>query len=81
MAHVARLNAATLAALATAPAAPSNVKIVTKGLDNDSTLHWEPSVGAADYEVIWRSTNAPDWEYVSPLGTPCVQPCTFRRIM
>ena len=68
VAHVARLNAATLAALATAPAAPSNVKIVTKGLDNDSTLHWEPAVGAADYEVIWRSTNAPDWEYVQPVG-------------
>ncbi len=62
--HVARLNAATLAALASAPAPPENVKIVTKNLDNDSTLTWEASAGAAAYEVVWRSTSAADWEYV-----------------
>ena len=38
---VARLNAATLASLASAPAPPANVKIVTKELENDSTLKWE----------------------------------------
>ena len=64
VAGVARLNAATLASLASAPAPPSNVKIITKNLDNDSTLTWEPSVGASAYQVVWRSTSAADWEYV-----------------
>jgi hypothetical protein len=65
--HVARLNAATLASLAAAPAPPANVKMVTKNLDNDTTLTWEASMGAATYEVLWRSTSAPDWEYVQTI--------------
>jgi hypothetical protein len=64
VAHVARLNAATLASLASAPAAPTNVKILTKQLENDTTLTWDPSIGASGYEVVWRSTSAPDWEHV-----------------
>lgn len=69
VAHVARLNAATLASLASAPARPANVKMVTKNLDNDTTLTWEPSLGASAYEVVWRSTNAADWEYVQPISS------------
>ena len=61
--HVARLNAAALASLALGPAAPGSVKILTKNLENDTTLTWETSVGAASYEVVWRSTSAADWEY------------------
>ena len=67
--HVARLNAATLASLASAPAPPAAVKMLTKNLENDTTLTWEPSAGAAAYEVVWRSTNAADWEYVQPVST------------
>src|SRR6266852_2837439 len=69
VAHVARLNAATLASLASAPAPPANVKMQTKDLDNDTTLTWEPSAGAATYEVVWRSTKAPDWEYVQTVSS------------
>ncbi len=69
MAHVARLNAATLASLASAPALPANVKMQTKNLDNDTTLTWELSAGAASYEVVWRSTNAADWEYVQTVSS------------
>ena len=69
VAHVARLNAATLASLASAPAPPANVKMQTKDLDNDTTLTWEPSPGAAAYEVVWRSTNAADWEYVQRVSS------------
>jgi len=69
VAHVARLNAATLAALASAPAPPANVKMVTKDLENDTTLTWEPSADAAAYEVVWRSTNAADWEYVQTVSS------------
>jgi hypothetical protein len=64
VAKVARLNATTLAALAAAPAPPAEVKLVTSGLDNDSTLKWQASDGASGYEVLWRETTAPTWEHV-----------------
>ena len=67
--HVAKLNAATLASLASAPAVPTSVKMQTKNLDNDTTLTWEPSTGASAYEVVWRSTNAADWEYVQTISS------------
>jgi Zn-dependent M28 family amino/carboxypeptidase len=69
VAHVARLNAATLASLASAPAPPASVKMQTKNLENDTTLTWEPSAGAATYEVVWRSTNAADWEYAQTVSS------------
>jgi len=69
-ANVARLNAATLASLASAPAPPANVHLLTKELQNDSTVVWEPSPGglAAGYEVLWRETAAPDWQHVQAVG-------------
>ncbi|MGA3347528.1 MAG: M28 family metallopeptidase [Candidatus Sulfotelmatobacter sp.] len=68
--HVARLNAATLASLASAPAPPANVHILTKDLENDSTLAWEnsPSGLASDYEILWRATSSPEWEHVAKVG-------------
>jgi hypothetical protein len=69
VAHVARLNAATLAALAAAPAPPANVHVLTKNLENDSTLTWDPSAGAAGYEVLWRATTSPEWEHVRKCGS------------
>ncbi len=70
VAHVARLNAATLASLASAPAPPANVHLLTKNLENDSTLTWEPSPGglASSYEILWRATSSPDWEHVEKVG-------------
>jgi len=68
VANVARLNAATLASLAWAPAPPPNVKLVTANLENDSTLKWEPSPGASSYEVVWRTTSAPQWEHAQDFG-------------
>jgi len=64
VAEVARLNAATLASLASGPAPPSKVKMLTKELENDTHLTWEPSAGATSYEVVWRATSSPDWEHV-----------------
>ncbi len=68
VAHVARLNAATLASLASAPAPPGNVHLLVKDLENDSTLTWEASPGAAGYEVLWRVTSSPEWEHVEKVG-------------
>jgi hypothetical protein len=70
VAHVARLNAATLASLASAPAPPANVHLLTKDLENDSTLTWENSPGglASGYEILWRATTSPEWEHVEKVG-------------
>jgi hypothetical protein len=70
IANVARLNAATLAALASAPAPPANVRLLTKELENDSTLTWESSPGgrATGYEIVWRATSSPDWEHTQSVG-------------
>ncbi len=71
VAHVARLNAATLASLASAPASPANVHLLTKDLENDSTLTWEASPGGrvVEYEVLWRATSSPEWEHVQRAGS------------
>ncbi len=68
VANVARLNAATLASLASAPAPPAKVRIEAQKLDNDSTLMWDasPDGRATRYEVLWRATTAADWEHVVP---------------
>jgi hypothetical protein len=70
VANVARMNAATLAALASAPGPPQNVKLETKELVNDSTLHWDaPADGRAiAYEILWRATSAPDWQHSQHVG-------------
>jgi len=70
VAHVARLNAATLASLAAAPAPPANVHLLRKDLENDSTLTWESSPGglASGYEVLWRATTSPEWEHAEKVG-------------
>ena len=70
VARVARLNAATLASLAAAPAPPENLHLLTKDLENDSTLTWDASPGglASGYEVMWRATTSPQWEHVENVG-------------
>jgi len=69
-ANVAGLNAATLASLASAPAPPGKVRLLTKQLQNDSTLEWTAAPGglATGYEVLWRDTAAPDWDHVQSVG-------------
>jgi hypothetical protein len=44
------------------------VKLLTKQLENDSTLTWDASPGAASYEVVWRATTASDWEHTQDVG-------------
>jgi len=70
VARVARLNAATLASLALAPAPPANVRLLTEELENDSTLTWEASPGvlASGYEIPWRATSSPEWEQMQKFG-------------
>ena len=70
VARVARLNAAALASLASAPTPPAKVRMQTKNLDNDSTLTWEGAPGgrASSYEVVWRATSSPTWEHSQDVG-------------
>lgn len=68
IAQVAKLNAATLASLAAAPAPPANVHLVTKSLENDSTITWDSSARAIAYEVLWRETSSPNWDHVENVG-------------
>ena len=69
VANVARVNAASLAMLASAPARPKEVTMTT-GLSNDTELKWannkEPDV--AGYEVVWRDTTAATWTNSRTVG-------------
>jgi hypothetical protein len=72
VARVARLNAATMAVLASAPPPPDKVRIITHDLDNNTTLRWADGHGApsaTSYEVLWRQTTAPDWQRFQPVGS------------
>ena len=65
VADVTRVNAASLAVLARAPAAPAHVEIETARLENDSTLRWSPNrePDLAGYRVYWRESTSPVWEH------------------
>ena len=69
-ANVARVNAAALATLASAPAAPRDVEMENLRLENNTTLRWkansEPDV--AGYRIVWRATTAPFWEHSKDVG-------------
>src|SRR5689334_15879706 len=70
IANVARVNAASLAALAWAPARPKGVAILTARLSNDTDLRWdankEPDL--AGYEIVWRDTTSPVWTNSQAVG-------------
>jgi Zn-dependent M28 family amino/carboxypeptidase len=70
VANVARVNAASLAALALAPAKPKNVGIVTGRLTNDTDLKWDANKDAdlTGYEIVWRETNQPFWTNSQAVG-------------
>ena len=72
VAKVARLNAAVLASLASAPSEPQNVQVLTQALDNNTELRWQPSAFAppgTSYEVVWRPTNEMAWTHAASAGT------------
>jgi Zn-dependent M28 family amino/carboxypeptidase len=70
MHRVAKVNAAALWSLATAPGTPKGVRVRTNALTNDTTLVWERGTepDLAGYEVVWRETTAPEWTDVVRVG-------------
>ena len=59
LARVTRLNVATLAALARAPAVPAPV--VKGDVSPDTTVEWERVPMAESYRISWRRTDAAHW--------------------
>jgi hypothetical protein len=70
-ANVARVNLIALASLASAPAKPKNVVILTTRLTNDTDLKWDASTAPdlAGYEVVRRDTTSPEWTNSTFVGT------------
>jgi hypothetical protein len=61
------LNAVSLAAMAMAPAPPTNVKI--EGMVSpDTTLKWQKVIGATGYKIYWRLTTEPQWRWSRDTG-------------
>lgn len=93
VANVARVNAITVASLAAAPPTPANARAARQGRSGPPaaagsatptntggqawTLSWQPSPGAASYELVIRRTTSPTWEQVIPVGN--VTSCSLRR--
>jgi len=68
--RVARLNAATMAVLASAPPPPAHViypfpaHFVFNNSLNNTTISWQPAPGTpagTHYLIVWRPTAAPNW--------------------
>ena len=60
LAKVTAINAATIARLAAAPAAPASVTLVGD-LSRDTQVRWTPVAGAAGYRIRWRANDTQDW--------------------
>ena len=70
VARVAKLNGATLAALANGPAVPRDVKVEASTLSVDTQLEWQPNTESdlAGYEIVYRDTTEPTWSHVIKVG-------------
>jgi hypothetical protein len=70
IANVARVNAASLAALALAPSRPKGVMIFSQRLSNDTELKWDANTepDLAGYELVWRDTTAAVWTNSKAVG-------------
>ncbi len=72
VANVARLNSVTLATLASAPGTPQHVQVLTRALDNNTELTWEPPTFAPPgtmYEVVWREPTEMLWTHGMSAGS------------
>ena len=68
LARVTQANVATLASLALGPAPPGNVHMVLAHLGYDTTLAWSPAADATSYEIVWRATDASQWQSSKDVG-------------
>ena len=68
LARVTQANVAALATLALGPAPPAQVRMVAKHLGYATELRWETDPSAASYEVVWRASDASQWQYAADAG-------------
>jgi hypothetical protein len=63
LARVTRVVGSTVAALARAPRAPLNARVLTADLGYDTTLRWnaDPEPDVVGYEVVWRDSTEALW--------------------
>jgi len=61
-------NVASLATLALGPGPPNRVEMVLHRLGYDTTLRWKPAADAVAYEIVWRATDAAQWEHARDVG-------------
>jgi hypothetical protein len=89
LAKMTKLNVAALAAIASAPPPPDDVK-VGGAVSTDTKLTWAPVAEAPGYVVRWRRTDANQWEVSRrtdgdcihlgaelPPGTPPINECSL----
>lgn len=62
LARVTKLNAMTMAALASAPRPPREVR-VDGAVSANTTVSWTATPGAARYVIWWRDTTSPVWQH------------------
>jgi len=70
IAQVARVNAASLAAMAFAPAPPKAVAFRSARQEYDTRLTWQasPEPDVAGYRIVWRETYQPFWQRSVEVG-------------
>jgi hypothetical protein len=70
LARVTRVIGSSLAALARAPRAPQQARVIASQLSYDTQLRWaaDPERDVAGYEVVWRDSLAPLWTRARRVG-------------
>ena len=70
LARVTRVVGSSLAALARAPRAPVNARIISANLSYDTELRWNanPESDIVGYEVVWRDSIEPLWTHARKVG-------------
>ena len=75
---VTALNVAALAAIASAPPPPTAA--VEGAVSTDTTVAWDPVVGAAAYRIRWRPTDSNRWTQMFAVPAPDGQCPVIRDI-
>ncbi|MDB4915275.1 MAG: peptidase [Gemmatimonadetes bacterium] len=81
VAQVARLNAATVVSLASAPAMPDTVVARRENAASGGqawSIRWTAVPGANGYEILTRRTTSPSWERITAVGTVLTQQLDFQ---
>ena len=70
LARVTRVVGSSLSALARAPRAPTNARVITANLSYDTELRWNanPEPDVVGYEVVWRDSTEPLWTHSRRFG-------------